>query len=183
VFCERCGKQLDDSARFCGACGVSTAPGGASISPSAAVGQPAVAPAIAAEKLSSSLRVLGILWAVYSGFRILTAAWTIAFSRMFLPMIGTMIPKNADVDMTPFFHMLSGFYVVSGVYSVLAGAAGIWASWALLKREPAGRMIALVIAFISLISIPFGTALGVYTLVVLLPEDAGRTYDKIATSA
>ncbi len=135
------------------------------------------------EKLGSSLRVLGILWAVYSGFRILMAAWTVAFSREFLPLMGSIIPKDANVDFTPFLHLAAGFYLVSAVYAVLAGAAGIWAAWAILKRERSGRMIALVIAFISLISIPFGTALGVYTLVVLLPEDAGRTYERLATAA
>jgi hypothetical protein len=175
MFCQQCGKQLDDSARFCMGCGVSTGAGGSSAAPAASGG--------AAEKLASQVRVLGILWAVYSGFRMISAVWTVVFSRMLLPMVAGMVPHDADINIAPILRAMSGFYMVAGIWAVVAGIVGIWASWALLTRQQSARTIALVIAFVSLISIPFGTALGVYTLVVLLPETAGRSYDHLTATA
>jgi hypothetical protein len=181
MFCQQCGKQLDDTARFCGGCGVSTV-GNSSGAQTAAGGTLAAASANAVERLGSQLRVLGILWAVYSGFRMLMAAWTVVFTRAMLPAFAEMVPHDADINIAPFLKAMSGFYIVSGVWAVVAGIVGIWAAWALLKRQRSGRTIALVIAFVSLISIPFGTALGVYTLVVLLPQTAGHTYEQITAT-
>jgi hypothetical protein len=183
VFCEGCGKLLGESARFCGACGRSTSVGGAGILDGSAAGAPPVASSVAVRTFNSQLRVLGILWAVYSGFRILSAVWLIVFSRMFMPMVSTMVPHDAGINIAPFLQMMSGFYIVSGVFSVLAAIVGGWASWALLTRQLSGRTLTLVVAFVSLISIPFGTALGVYTLVVLLPQSARQFYSQLTASA
>jgi hypothetical protein len=46
---------------------------------------------------------------------------------------------------------------------------GLTAGLALLGGQQSGRRLALIAGFLSLSNIPLGTALGVYTLVVLLP--------------
>jgi hypothetical protein len=43
-----------------------------------------------------------------------------------------------------------------------------------------GRILAIVIGILALITIPFGTALGIYTLWVLAPSTSGAEYDAIA---
>jgi hypothetical protein len=63
---------------------------------------------------------------------------------------------------------MAGIGVFVGLTALLTFVTG----WGLYKREPWGRTLALVMGFVSLLSIPFGTALGIYTLVVLLPSDA-----------
>jgi hypothetical protein len=47
-------------------------------------------------------------------------------------------------------------------------------------RKPWGRILAIVIAILALIHIPFGTAMGIYTLWVLAPSASGAEYDAIA---
>jgi hypothetical protein len=183
MFCQQCGKPLDGTPQFCGNCGARTPlHKEEKFSPSpAASGE--IAAAFANQSLNGHVRVMGILWAIYSGFRILMALWTIVFSRMMMPMFERFISRDAEANVMPIFHIMSGFYVVSGILSVLAATVGFWAAWALLKHEPRGRILALVIAVISLISIPFGTALGVYTLVILMPAKAERTYEQLASAA
>jgi hypothetical protein len=44
-------------------------------------------------------------------------------------------------------------------------------------------VLTLILAFISLFNIPFGTALGVYSLWVLLPAQSEREYDERARAA
>ena len=41
-------------------------------------------------------------------------------------------------------------------------------AWGLHERTQWGRIFAIVIAFLSLLKFPFGTALGIWTLVLLL---------------
>lgn len=111
------------------------------------------------------------------------AVWGIAFSRAFIPIFQNMMPHDNDVNLVPFFRMMSSFYVVSGIWSICAAALGFWTAWALLKHGQSGRVLALVIACVSLISIPFGTALGVYTLVIMLSKNAEQTYNAIVATA
>jgi hypothetical protein len=182
MYCGQCGTQLDETLRFCTNCGKSIArrDAGALLPPSGAA---ASSSPVAIQTMNSHIRVLGILWAIYSGFRILMAVWSIVFTRALIPIFQNMMPHDNNVNLVPIFRMMNGFYLVSGIWSIFAAAVGFWTAWALLKHEQSGRMIALVIAFVSLISIPFGTALGVYTLVIMLSKNAEQTYNAIVALA
>jgi hypothetical protein len=60
-------------------------------------------------------------------------------------------------------------------------ACGFIAGWGLLQREPWARVLVLVVAFVSLFTnIPFGTALGIYTMWVLLPAESEQEYEAMA---
>ncbi len=49
------------------------------------------------------------------------------------------------------------------------------------QREPWARVVVLVLAFVSLFTnIPFGTALGIYTMWVLLPAESEQEYEAMA---
>jgi len=53
----------------------------------------------------------------------------------------------------------------------------------LLQRENWARIFALVMGFIALLNVPLGTALGVYTLWVLLPSQSDDEYQALAEAA
>lgn len=59
-------------------------------------------------------------------------------------------------------------------------AAGIAAGLGLLQRQDWGRILAIVFGVVSLINIPFGTALGIYTLWVLVSPGADQEYAALA---
>jgi hypothetical protein len=52
----------------------------------------------------------------------------------------------------------------------------------LIQREPWARLVALVLGFIALFNVPFGTAVGVYTLWVLLPAQSQQEYDALVVA-
>jgi hypothetical protein len=52
----------------------------------------------------------------------------------------------------------------------------IIAGLALLKREPWVRFLVLIIAVLDLMSVPFGTVLGIYTIWVLSQDEAARLF-------
>ena len=66
---------------------------------------------------------------------------------------------------------------------VTKAAAGFLAGWGLLQKEPWARTVALVVAFLALLNVPLGTALGIYTLWVLLPAQSDDEYNALAQAA
>ena len=64
-----------------------------------------------------------------------------------------------------------------------SAAIGIIASWGLLERQPWARMLAIVLGCFNLLDMPFGTALGIYTLWVLLPARSEEEYRQISRVA
>jgi uncharacterized membrane protein (DUF2068 family) len=69
-------------------------------------------------------------------------------------------------------HFAWGFLIVRTILALVAG-------WGLLERTQWGRVVAIVAAVFSLLKFPLGTALGIWTLVVLLGYRNTRLYDEL----
>jgi hypothetical protein len=63
---------------------------------------------------------------------------------------------------------------------VLVAAGGILVGWGLMRHEGWARLLAIIIGILALFHPPFGTALGIYTLWVLLPEECATEYAQLA---
>jgi hypothetical protein len=154
MFCDQCGTQLPDEARFCSSCG--KAFGGAT----AAVSGPA------RRRVARHVRVVAVLWLIISGFRLLgsIALMGIGSRRIYIPGM-------------PFFvhQILSGV----GFLFLIGAVLGLIAGWGLLQHEVWARMLAIIIGVLNLFDAPFGTALGIYTLWVLVPADSEREYHQL----
>jgi hypothetical protein len=66
---------------------------------------------------------------------------------------------------------------------LILGAGGVLVGWGLMKHQSWARIAAIVLGVLALFHPPFGTALGIYTLWVLVSGDAGTEYDRMATTA
>jgi uncharacterized membrane protein (DUF2068 family) len=66
-------------------------------------------------------------------------------------------------------------------WSVLIVRSGLAlvAAWGLLERTQWGRIVAIVAAFLSLLKFPIGTALGIWSLVVLLGYRNTTLYEQL----
>jgi len=71
---------------------------------------------------------------------------------------------------------------VIGILVLAKAACGFIAGWGLIRREPWARVVALVLGFIALFNVPFGTAVGVYTLWALLPAQSQQEYDALVVA-
>ena len=67
-----------------------------------------------------------------------------------------------------------------GIFLGLFGVLHLVLAWGLFEREPWARFLGLALGFLALLRFPFGTALGIYTLWVLLPETSGKEYERLA---
>jgi hypothetical protein len=117
--------------------------------------------------LSGHRRILGICWIVYGILRVIAGIWLVLFSGTSTVMFGALLTRVPNP-----FALMSDFHIVYAglvVLSFLCGLFGILAGLALMANHRPARMLALLAAFLSVSEIPFGTTLGIYTLVVLLP--------------
>jgi len=65
------------------------------------------------------------------------------------------------------------------IYIVLRAGLALAAGWGLWERAPWGRIVAIVAAFFCLLKFPFGTALGIWTLVVLMGYRNTTLYEQL----
>ncbi len=70
-----------------------------------------------------------------------------------------------------------GAFAVMGTVALIWGAAHVWAALLLGRRHPLGRTVALGLAVVNLLVLPFGTALGIYALWTLLTDEGRRLFD------
>lgn len=150
MFCHVCGARLEPSASFCPSCGRPV--GGASLTPPE-------------RRIAGHIRLLAILWLAMSAFQLLPG----------LAML-SMFGHGPWVWWSGGPEFVLGFVRVFGIVFLAGGVLGIVAGWGLLDRQPWSRGLALVLGFVNLIHIPFGTALGIYTLWVLLPAQSEREF-------
>lgn len=64
-----------------------------------------------------------------------------------------------------------------GAFSLLWGGTHAWASTLLRRRLPLGRVLTLALALVNLLVLPFGTALGIYALWILLTDEGRRLFE------
>ncbi|HYA24397.1 MAG TPA: zinc ribbon domain-containing protein [Terriglobales bacterium] len=165
MFCDKCGAPVQPDQRFCGRCGREFA-GGAVVFPRRS-------------RVAEHVRLLGILWLALSalnavgGLVLLVLANTIFAHLHELPNVPPDVPSG-------FLHSLFG---TLGTIILVKAAAGFIAGWGLLQRESWARMLTIVLAFLALFNVPFGTALGVYTLWVLLPAQSDAEYQEQVRTA
>jgi hypothetical protein len=123
-------------------------------------------------RIAGHVRLLGIFWLAISAFRLLPGLFLVSFFRYGFPLFTPGVPG--------FFHGM--MRTVGGLF-LIGAALGIVAGWGLLERQPWARMLAIVLGCLSLLDMPFGTALGIYTLWVLLPAKSEEEYRQIARAA
>lgn len=163
MFCDQCGGQLQPGQQRCVSCG-----------------KPVVGPMkYRRNRVQEHVRLLGMLWMAYSALTVVGGVVLVVVAQTLFGRV-THLPNGPGPEVTnwlrPFLTFIAGVILVKGV-------AGFFAGWGLLQRESWARVVALVVGFISLFNIPLGTALGIYTLWVLLPAQSDDDYQSLSVAA
>ena len=117
--------------------------------------------------LRSQWQTLGLCWLVYGIFRLIMGIVLFIFTGTATVMFGALLTRVPNP-----YSLMDDFHIVYAgivVITVACGIFGILAALALLTNQRSARILALVASFLSVSEIPFGTTLGIYTLIVLLP--------------
>jgi hypothetical protein len=161
MFCDACGAVVQSGQAFCSKCGKQI------------VGPVSLAQPLPG-RVQEHVRLLGLFWLAFSAFNTIGAIILFVIANTLFGHFERMGAPNA-----PTFFLRPLLSVIAMLLLAKAGA-GFIAGWGLLQHEPWARIIALVLAFISLFTnIPFGTALGIYTMWVLLPQQSEQEYEAL----
>jgi hypothetical protein len=161
MFCDQCGGQLQERDTRCGRCG------------KAVLGLIE----LRRSRVREHVRMVGILWMAYSA---LHAVGGIAILIVAQIVFGPAFHNGPSPEVA---FWLRPLLTVVGWLLLAKSAAGFFAGWGLLQREEWARTVALIMGFIALLNVPVGTALGIYTLWVLLPARSDEEYRALAQAA
>lgn len=164
MYCSGCGEALAAGLTLCPKCG----------RPVALAVPPVPGFEYQVANYAGKVRTLGVLWLAYSVFALVLGFAGIAFAREFFAgHFGWMHGPLPPGWMVPaWIHFAWMVLVVRAVLYAVAG-------WGLLERAQWGRIVALVAAILCLIKFPFGTALGIATLVILLGARNWTLYENL----
>jgi len=159
MFCNRCGAQLQPDFVACPNCGKR-------------IGDPVSA--VAQSRLERHLHIVGILWIALGALFAIPGAVVLAFGTS----LHVVLHRQ---DFLPgFFPLLIS---IAAGFLLLLAAAGICVGVGLMQRRPWARVAAIILSVLALFHPPFGTALGIYTLWVLLADESGSEYNYLARSS
>ncbi|HXR97964.1 MAG TPA: zinc-ribbon domain-containing protein [Terriglobales bacterium] len=174
MFCNQCGSALTPGVVFCPNCGraVGTAP--APMPPAVAAVPSAVG------RVARHRNILGALWLVRALFTLPGGLVLVGFSSFHQFRMDGMWGAPFSHGQFPLFlgPLLGGIGWGIIVFAVVSAIVGV----GLLQAQSWGRMLAIVMGVINLISIPLGTALGIYTLWVLMPDQSEVEYRAMVRS-
>src|SRR4051795_5257555 len=158
MYCSGCGQALAQGQPVCPHCG----------RPAAMAPPPVPGFQFELATYASKIRALSMVWFIYAALTLVFSFAGMAFARAF--MFNHFGPWPHSWSRSPFGPNWFGpeFLHFIWVFIVLRSALLFATGWGLLHREPWGRLVAIVAAFLSLLKFPFGTALGIWTLVTLM---------------
>jgi uncharacterized membrane protein len=118
-----------------------------------------------AQNLRANSTTLGALWILYGILRLIAVILLVLYAGTATVMFGALLTRVADyATFMAIFHIL---YIAAIILTALSGFFGLIAGLALIAGKSA-RSLSLVAAFLSVSDLPFGTTLGIYTLIVFL---------------
>lgn len=114
------------------------------------------------DRMEKHVNLLGILWIALG---ILTffgglVAFFVLFGISFIPDMGYEAPvilRTVGAGVAIFLFILSIPKIIAGI--------------GLMKRKEWGRILTLIVAFLSILSFPLGTALAIYSFVILIKDE------------
>src|SRR5580704_15397129 len=120
--------------------------------------------------MAQHIKILGVLHIIYAGLVLLAGVIVLVVMGGIAGFMGANSDRFSDSQVAPPVLMMIGIGVCS--FLVLLSLPGIIAGFGLLGLKEWGRIMTIVLSAFELLSVPFGTALGIYGLWVLLKPES-----------
>jgi len=124
--------------------------------------------------MAQHVKILGILHIIYAGLVVLAGIIVLVVMGGIAGIISTS-DTSPDSQIAPPILGLIGIGVF--VLLLVLSLPGIIGGFGLLQFKPWARILVIVLSALELISVPFGTALGIYGLWVLLNRETERLFE------
>jgi hypothetical protein len=116
--------------------------------------------------MNTHIDVLGWLYIIFGAFGLLIGIGMFLFFGS-LAMLPDDLTGAAVLLIIGWF--IAALLVLTSVPEIIGGIG-------LLKRKSWARILVIILGFLNLLDIPFGTILGIYTIWVLLREESAKHF-------
>jgi len=143
-----------------------------------ATGPPMLGDEAQQKKDTEHLRLLSLFHFIFAGFGLLGLAFMVVHymaMRLFLSPEFARTHNTGSPPPREVLAILAVVYVVVGFFLVLGLVLNLLSGLWLRKRK--NRLFSLVIAGLNCLQVPLGTALGVFTFIVLSRDSVRRLYE------
>lgn len=117
--------------------------------------------------------LLGILFIVSGALSLCLAVSLLALALGAAALVTSGRGEGADLVA----GVTAATFLIVAVCVLMWGGAHVWTGSALRRHQPWARLVSLAMAVLNLILLPFGTALGIYTLWVLLNDQSRQLFE------
>jgi hypothetical protein len=122
--------------------------------------------------MQTHVKVLGVLMIVLSALGLMAAFGVGAIFG--LGALATLASGDAEAALAaPIIGIMATMVTA---LAVIISLPGLIAGWGLLSYKTWARILAIVLCVLHLLNFPFGTAMGIYGLWVLLNKDTERLF-------
>ncbi|MBM3239952.1 hypothetical protein FJZ31_27010 [Candidatus Poribacteria bacterium] len=112
--------------------------------------------------MEKHVTILGALYIALSSLGILAAI------IVFTTIAGGGL-LSGEPEAIAFGSAIAGFLALISVPGIIGGIG-------MLKRKSWARILVLILGFLNLLNIPFGTVVGIYTIWVLMKDETARLF-------
>jgi len=124
-----------------------------------------------ANPIAGPVKVIGIIYAVFAALALL--------SVLTMAAMGGLLMQGAASSISGVPPLSGPFFLVIAVFILLAAVLNGVTAYGLLTRKSWGRVLAIIVSILSLLSIPFGTILGGFALYFLMRQGAEQDYIRL----
>ena len=170
MYCSGCGLALSPGQAVCPKCGRSVLP----------PVPPVPGLAFQLQNFAAKVRVLGVVWLVYAAVALVTGILALVYANAilsghFAPWIYGPWGRN------PLLPLWLGTFAIrfGWVILLVRVSLAVLAGFGLLEQTQWGRGVAIAAAIVNIIKFPFGTAMGIWTLVMLLGYRNSTLYEQL----
>jgi len=129
--------------------------------------------------MEKHVQLVGILNIAYRSVLLMISVLLCSLIAWISPLIRGQFYRHNDLPLE-FFNFIPLIICTFAAILFVASIVGIIGGIGVLKRKEWGRILTLIISFLNLLHIPIGTALGVYTLWVLMNDQSVKIFNPTA---
>jgi hypothetical protein len=117
--------------------------------------------------MEKHIDIIAILWIVLGVLSFVGGMITfgILFGVSFIPDIGSEAPV-----------ILRTIGIILGIIAAILSIPKIIAGIGLMRRQEWGRILTLIISFLAILNFPMGTALAIYSFVILVKDESVQLF-------
>jgi hypothetical protein len=124
--------------------------------------------------MASHVDFLGVLFILWGGLTALVGLSTLALGIAAVSLVTSASPGGPRGQLAA--GLTAAAFTGLAVTAMIWGLAHIGVGVPVRRHRPWARMLALMLGSVDLLLLPYGTALGIYTLWVMLNEEGKKLF-------